>query len=308
MIYVFCGNEISIIKEKINSLIKELDIKNIIKYDNDDIEIEDILNELNYIDLFNEKKIIIVNNWSFKSLKEKDEKLLLKYIDNMSDNVLILKCKDDMLDNRKHIIKVLREKCAVEEIKTMDYKALHEYVTKIFKDNKISATYKQVQRILNLTDSNVDITLNEVNKVILYLNGKNELTDEVIDKVVSINNEKEMFRLSNAVMEKDTGAMFDSYKIILSSGVDSVVIMDFLSKQFRTLFQVKNLINKTNIDDIARKLGVNPYVIKKMSEYANNFKNDEIIDIIYKLSDMDIDVKINSLDKNKLLEMFFLNI
>ena len=308
MIYVFCGNEISIIKEKINSLIKELDIKNIIKYDNDDIEIEDILNELNYIDLFNEKKIIIVNNWSFKSLKEKDEKLLLKYIDNMSDNVLILKCKDDMLDNRKHIIKVLREKCAVEEIKTMDYKALHEYVTKIFKDNKINATYKQVQRILNLTDSNVDITLNEVNKVILYLNGKNELTDEVIDKVVSINNEKEMFRLSNAVMEKDTGAMFDSYKIILSSGVDSVVIMDFLSKQFRTLFQVKNLINKTNIDDIARKLGVNPYVIKKMSEYANNFKNDEIIDIIYKLSDMDIDVKINSLDKNKLLEMFFLNI
>ncbi len=308
MIYVFCGNEISIIKEKINSLIKELDIKNIIKYDNDDIEIEDILNELNYIDLFNEKKIIIVNNWSFKSLKEKDEKLLLKYIDNMSDNVLILKCKDDMLDNRKHIIKVLREKCAVEEIKTMDYKALHEYVTKIFKDNKINATYKQVQRILNLTDNNVDITLNEVNKLILYLNGKNELTDEVIDKVVSINNEKEMFRLSNAVMEKDTGAMFDSYKIILSSGVDSVVIMDFLSKQFRTLFQVKNLINKTNIDDIARKLGVNSYVIKKMSEYANNFKNDEIIDIIYKLSDMDIDVKINSLDKNKLLEMFFLNI
>ena len=308
MIYVFCGNEINIIKDKINSLIKKLDIKNIIKLDYDDIDIEDILNELNYIDLFNEKKAIIVNNCIFKNLKEKEEKKLLKYIDNMNDNALVLKCKDDILDNRKHIIKVLKEKCVVEEIKTMDYKALHEYVTKIFKDNKINATYKQVQKILNLTDNNVDITLNEVNKLLLYLNGKNELTEEVIDKVVSINNEKEMFRLSDAVMERNTGSMFDSYKIILSSGVDSIVIMDFLSKQFRTLFQVKNLINKMSVEEVSRKLGVNLYVVKRMSEYSNNFKNDEIIDILYKLSDMDIDVKINSLDKNKLLEMFFLTI
>ena len=145
-------------------------------------------------------------------------------------------------------------------------------------------------------------------KKFFKIKNKNELTEEVIDKVVSINNEKEMFRLSDAVMERNTGSMFDSYKIILSSGVDSIVIMDFLSKQFRTLFQVKNLINKMSVEEISRKLGVNLYVVKRMSEYSNNFKNDEIIDILYKLSDMDIDVKINSLDKNKLLEMFFLTI
>ena len=122
MIYVFLGNEINILKEKINDLINKLDIKNIIKYDYDDTEIVDILNEINYIDLFNEKKLIIVNNFTFKGLKDKEETLLLNYIENMNDNALVLKCKDDILDNRKHIIKVLKEKCKVIEIKTMAQK------------------------------------------------------------------------------------------------------------------------------------------------------------------------------------------
>ena len=53
MIYVFLGNEINIIKRKIDSLIDELKINNIIKYDYDSVSVDDILNEINYVDLFN---------------------------------------------------------------------------------------------------------------------------------------------------------------------------------------------------------------------------------------------------------------
>lgn len=307
MIYVFLGNEISILKSKINELINKLNISNIIKYEYDETNIIDILNELNYVDLFNEKKLIIVNNFTFKGIKEKEEKILSNYINNMSDNVLILKCKDENLDSRKSIIKLLKEKCKVEELKKLDYKSLHDLVTKIFKENGINVTYNQVKKILEMTENNTDITLLEVNKLLMYIDDK-KLTDEIIDKVVSTSNEKEMFRLNDAVMNKDIAKIFESYKIILSSGVDSIAIIDFLSKQFRTLYQVKILSKSKNPDLISKELGINPYVIKKMYDIMNNFKEEEIINIMYKLSDMDIDIKVNSLDKDKLLEMFFLNI
>ncbi len=307
MIYVFIGNEISILKDKINSLINKLSIKNIIKLDYDDVSLIDILNEINYIDLFNEKKLLIVNNFTFKSLKDKEISAFEKYINNINDNVLILKCKDESLDNKKSIIKLLKEKCNVEELKKMDYKGLHEYVTKIFKDNGINATYNQVRKILSLTDNNTDVTLNEVNKLLMYIDDK-KLTDEDIDKVVSRNNEKEMFRLTDAVMSKKISDVFDSYQILLSSGVDSIVILDYLAKQFRTLYQVKILSRENSIEEIAKKLCVNPFVVKKMMDNINNFKEEEIIDILSKLSDIDIDIKVNSLDKDKLLEMFFLSI
>ena len=72
MIYVFLGNEINIIKKKIDSLIDELKIDNIIKYDYDSVSIDDILNEVNYVDLFNEKKLLIVSNFTFKKMKDKE--------------------------------------------------------------------------------------------------------------------------------------------------------------------------------------------------------------------------------------------
>ena len=56
MIYVFLGKEINVIKNKINKLILELGISNIIRYDYSDIDFIDIINEVNYVDLFNEKK------------------------------------------------------------------------------------------------------------------------------------------------------------------------------------------------------------------------------------------------------------
>ena len=67
MIYVFLGKEINILKSKMDSLINELGINNIIKFDYGDINFIDIINEVNYVDLFNEKKLIIVSSFSFKN-------------------------------------------------------------------------------------------------------------------------------------------------------------------------------------------------------------------------------------------------
>ena len=67
MIYIFIGTEINIVKEKINETVKSLDIENIIKYDYSVSSITEIIDEVNYVDLFNERKLIIVNDISFKN-------------------------------------------------------------------------------------------------------------------------------------------------------------------------------------------------------------------------------------------------
>ena len=53
MIYVFIGSQINILKDQVNKLVSKLNISNIINYDFDEIDFIDILNELNYVDLFN---------------------------------------------------------------------------------------------------------------------------------------------------------------------------------------------------------------------------------------------------------------
>ncbi len=308
MIYVFLGNEINIIKRKVDSLIDELKIDNIIKYDYDSVSMDDILNEINYVDLFNEKKLLIVSNFTFKKMKDKEEKALSNYINHMNDNVIILKCIDEKLDSKKNIIKLLNEKCKVIELVKMDYKTLHEYVTKIFSDNKKRITYNQVKNILNLCENDTDSVLNEVNKLLLYKLDDELITDEDIEKVISKNSEKEMFKLNDAVMAHNLPLMLESTKILVSSGVDEVVIIDYLSKQFRTLYQIKVMSKDTGAQTITSRLSINPFVFKKMLDVVGKFSEEKLLNIIYKLSDADISIKVEGLDKSKVLENFYLSI
>ena len=308
MIYVFLGNEINLLKRRIDGLKRELNINNIIEYDFDDSNIIDIINEANYVDLFNEKKLIIVSNFSFKKVKDVYEKELLRYIDNMNDNVIILKCIDESLDERKNITKKLREKCKVEEIKKMDYKELHEYITNMFVSNNKKITYNQVKEILNRCEYNDDLAINETEKLLLYKLGEDVITDDDIDKVVSKSSEKEIFTLSDAVMKKNLKQIFNSYNILIRSGIEPVVLIDNLARQFRTLYQVKILCKTMDEKEISRKLGLNPYVVKKAHENVNNYEEEELINNLYELSNLDIDIKVKGLDKYKVLENFFLKI
>ena len=308
MIYVFLGNEINIIKKKIDSLIDELKIDNIIKYDYDSVSIDDILNEVNYVDLFNEKKLLIVSNFTFKKMKDKEEKALSNYINHMNDNVIILKCIDEKLDSKKNIIKLLNEKCKVIELVKMDYKTLHEYVTKIFSDNNKRITYNQIKNILSLCENDTDSVLNEVNKLLLYKMDSDTITDEDIENVISKNSEKEMFKLNDAVMAHNIPNMLESTKTLVSSGVDEVVIIDYLSKQFRTLYQIKVMSKDTGIQTITSRLSLNPFVTKKMLDVVGKFSEEKLLNIIYKLSDADISIKVEGLDKSKVLENFYLSI
>ena len=306
MIYVFLGKDFNIVKIQIDDLINKLKIENIIKYDFTESSISEIIDEVSYVDLFNEKKLIIVSNFSFKKINEKDEEKLSRYIDNMNENVIIFRCIDDSLDERRKLTKLIRSKCKVEIVEKLDYKNLHDYVSNLLKENKIKASFNQIKRILDLCEYNVDYTLSEVEKLLIYKIGSNELFDKDIEDVINKNNEKEIFSFTEYVLNKDIGHALDSLKILISSDIDEVVIIDSLAKQYRLLYQVKLLNGTLNEKMMASALKVKEYTIKKTREFINNYSEEELLDKLHKLSDCDIDIKINGYDKNKVLESFII--
>ena len=306
MIYVFLGSEISVLKKKIDETISSLKINNIINYDFSDSSMIDIINEVNYVDLFNEKKLIIVNNFLFKKLKEKDENILIKYIDNMNDNVIIFKCVDEKLDERKKVIKSLREKCKVIVCEKLDYKSLHAYVQNVFKENKKEITFNQIKKILDLCEYDTDKTMSEVEKLLLYKMDSKSISDSDIDDVVVRSTDKELYSFNECVLNRKIGEAFDSLKILLNNNIDSIIIIDSLARQYRLLYQMKVLHEEMSYDDMARSLGINSFVIKKMIPFVNMYDEEEIIDKLMKLSDMDYDIKANGYDKDKVLEMFLI--
>lgn len=177
MIYIYLGKDINIIKRKIDSLVMKLNINNIIKYDMSEQSFNEVLDEVSYVDLFNEKKLVMVSSFSFKKISNSEEERFTNYINSNIDTDIIIKCIDESLDERKKLTKLLRDKCIVDKSEKLDYKSLHQYVSDIFKENNKNITYNQVKRILDLCEYNTDITLNEVDKLLLYLDDKKDIND-----------------------------------------------------------------------------------------------------------------------------------
>ena len=307
MIYFFLGKDFNIVNKRVDELIKKLGISNIIKYDYSISSLEEIINEVNYVDLFNEKKLIIVSSFELKNLNKNEEDNLTRYINNMNDNVIIFKCIDESFDERRSLTKLIRSKCKVQEIQKLDYKTLHEYVSNMFKDNGIYASFNQIKRILDICEYNPDYTISEVEKLLIYKIGETSLYDKDIDDVISKNNEKEMFTFIENLFKRDIKGSLFSYKILVSSGLDQISIIDSIAKQYRLLLQLKDLYHN-NENELARKLGVKPFTITKTVPYLNNYSEEEIADILYKLSEIDINIKVDGYDKNSLLESFIISL
>ena len=78
------------IKKEVNDLIKKYNTTSIIKYDLVFNKISDVINDINTVNLFSDKKVIICS--SINNIDNID--ILVKYLDNQNDNILILTNED----------------------------------------------------------------------------------------------------------------------------------------------------------------------------------------------------------------------
>lgn len=310
MIYVFLGKEINILKSKMDSLISELGINNIIKFDYGDINFIDIINEVNYVDLFNEKKLIIVSSFSFKKLKENDEKNFMNYIDHMNDNVIILNCIDDSLDKRKSLISKIYDKCKVVECVKLKYGELVEYASNMFKEAKISATEKQIKKIISLCENDTDRVINEIKKVILYKSGSDMLLDIDIDECVKQSTDRELFRLVDAVVDKKIAESFEAYNTLIELKVDPSQIVSVIADRFRLMLQIKVLSKSNSMKAIGYKFGYENrmWALEGIYEQTSKYSENEIASKIEELHEVDINVKGGSDARNEAVEQFLINL
>ena len=96
------------------------------------------------------------------------------------------------------------------------------------------------------------------------------------------------------------------YQELLKRGEEPIKIIVLLANQFRTIFQVKRMLLMTNDNyEIAEKLKIHPYRVKLAKQIS--ISEDMLLKYLEDLADLDADIKMNKVNKEAALEMFFLN-
>ncbi len=308
MIYLLFGTLDALITDYINKIIKKENIAdiNISKYNEDDL-ISNIIEDASTISLFDDKKVIIVNNeLLFSSKKSIDTTELEKYIENYNPNtILVFVVNSDIVDSRRKLYKLIKEKGKIEEFNKITN--INNYVKKLFEGYNIS--YNTINLFIKRVGNDLNSLSNEAEKIKIYKINDKIITD---NDIISCTHEKidiNIFKFIDNIINKNKKESITTYKEMLKVGEEPIKIIVMLANQFRLMYQAKILTSKGYTEeDIANLLHSKKYPVHLAIQKGYRYTSDVLLNHLEELADLDIKIKSGEIDKNLALELFLLRI
>ena len=308
--YLIYGNDYSLIKREIDKITK--DINDVTKYDLSLEKVDNLLNDASVISMFGDKKALIGENALFLSTSSSsinhDLDYLQRYLeDDNHDNIVIFTLNENKLDERKKIVKLLKKNATVIHKDVIKDKDLPDFVRDEFFNNGYKIDYKAASYFVQYAGSNVDILISEINKMMMYKDGDKIIKIEDINEITSKKMNDNIFDLSNAIMDKNFKKMYECYNDLMTLKEEPIKIIAMLGSSFTLVYQCKLLYNDgKRQNEIADILKVHPYRVKLAIE--NNYKINNIKEILKKLHNLDYEIKSGKIDKALALDNFLLHL
>ena len=143
-VYVIYGENFEAINDYEKSIakkyLKDLDEFNYIKINMHENTLESLVYECRSSGLFGNKKVVVAENCNFLLAKPKKLKVehnvdtLISYLDNISEEVVLILKIAEKIDSRKKLIKKIKEVGEVKEFSNFNEKEIENFL----EDNKIN--------------------------------------------------------------------------------------------------------------------------------------------------------------------------
>ena len=315
MIYVLYGLEDFFIEKEMKKILKEADIDeiNVSHYDMETDDLKDVIEDASMTSLFALNKGIICENTSFltgsikKGGKEQDTTLLEHYIKNINPNtILIFTVKNEKLDERKKITKVLKSKAILKSYNKNEGN-LKEMIQPYFSGYQISPS--DLDFLIARVGKNLYLLEKEIEKLKLYAYDSKKITREDIISLTSKNIDLDIFGLIEHIVTKNKERAMETYSEMLKRNEEPIKIIVMLANQFRLIYQAKSLYQKGYTEsDIASELEVHPYRIKLALQKGKSFSNELLLSYLNQLADLDANIKLGKIEKELGLELFILGL
>ncbi len=309
-VYLIYGNDYGLIKREIDKIKKN--VNDVAKYDLSINKIDDLLDDASCMSLLDNKKVLIGENALFLTTSinniNHDLDYLSNYLNDTShDNIVILTVITDKLDERKKIVKLIKQTSKVINKSFIEDKNLPNFVIEEFKLEGYTIDFKTANYFVNYVGKNVDILISEIEKMIVYKENDKLVTIKDINDISCKGFKDNVFDLTDGIMKRDYKKIYECYKDLIILGEEPIKIIALLANQFLLTYQVKLLnSNGKSSKEIADVLKVHPYRVKLTLE--TDYLIYELESILKKLHELDYDIKSGKLDKKVGLENFLLNI
>lgn len=307
-IYLIRANSYHLINEEIKKIVLD---NPYLTMNLNKSSLDDVIEEASYYSLIKEKKYLVVTNANFFSMdkiSDKDSEKLIKYLNNPNPETIIIFTTLNSLDNRKKIVKLIKDKYQIINISPWDKKKIREEATKYLNKFGYKIDYETMSYIIDNTYDNIDVLYNELDKIMLYYNKECFIKLNDVLAIVGRELDNNNFHFVNAVVEKNLASAIHFLANLKVYKVEVIVLINLLAREYRLMYYVKKLREEKNMASIVRELNLQNWQVDKLYQNGLKYSEKEILKNIYLLGEMDLKIKNGEYDKDIALYPFLLEV
>jgi DNA polymerase III subunit delta len=206
--------------------------------------------------MMSEMRVVRVRD--FARLREADEDILIRYLNNPSPTTVMIFIADD-LDKRKKSSKVLLETCAVVEFSPLKDAEAKAWAKSRLKELKVSADDPVFSELIRLVGTDVQTLANELEKLASAAAATDRITLDHVDELIGRSRELSNFELADHLMAGNRKKALETLHRLLEDGAEPVMLVGLIAGNFHRLALGKHLLARGGREEVFRNISLPPF-------------------------------------------------
>jgi DNA polymerase-3 subunit delta len=200
----------------------------------------------------------VVRVRDFARLREADEDILIRYLNNPSPTTVMIFIADD-LDKRKKSSKVLLDTCTVVEFSPLKDAEAKAWAKSRLKELEVSADDQVLSELIRLVGTDVQTLANELEKLASAAAGTNRITLDLVDELIGRSRELSNFELADHLMAGNRKKALETLHRLLEDGAEPVMLVGLIAGNYHRLALGKHLLARGGREEVFRNISLPPF-------------------------------------------------
>lgn len=263
------------------------DTMNYSYFEGKDIDLGEVESIADTVPFFSEQRLILIENSGlFK--KQND---FADYLKTMPDTTKIIFVEAEV-DKRNKLFKAVKKLGTVTELNGLPEKDLKVWAAAYLKKNGKNITEQNLLYFFQKVGVDMKSLENEMDKLIAYSMDETIITREMLDEVCVEQTEGKIFQMIDAIGMKDQDQALRLYYDLLEVREKPMSILFLIIRHFTILNQLKDLSRLgLTAGEVASKVGIPPFTVRKYQSQVKNFKGKEIIRNLERCAQVEQEIK-----------------
>ena len=329
MLIFLYGPDTYRIKEKTDEIIAEYKKKyssglNLAKIDMSEKDISDLRAATEIVSMFSEKKLVVLSHVFGISSKEKE---LLNYFNDkkiVDDKGVVVVVKGDAgkpcllagrqdkkLKEKSGLWDFLAENAKCQKFSYFNLLQLKKWINDRLEKEGVKINEKALLKLIDFVGNDLWQMEQELLKLGAFVlnRGDNAIGETDVENLVKSKINADIFLMVDSLARKERITTMRLLQKHLKKGEEELYILNMFVYQFRNIIQIKELLDKGESEkEVAQKLKLHPYVLKKSINQAKLFSLAELKKIYRMMLQADLCIKTGKIKADTALDLLVMDI